>query len=126
VPVILGFLKTCCCLLWNHILPIIILFFKNCSIHTAHRVAAWIQDRNVNVLEWPSRSPDLNSIENTWGLLVKKLKAQRRIFRNREELLTAITEAWIALPPNYHRNLCLSMRNRLLLVVQQNGAIIKY
>jgi transposase len=98
----------------------------NCSIHTAHRVAAWVQDRNINVLEWPSRSPDLNPIENMWGLLVKKLKAQRRIFRNREELLTAITEAWIALPPNYHRNLCLSMRNRLLLVVQQNGAMIKY
>jgi IS30 family transposase len=29
-------------------------------------------------------------------------------------------------PPHYHRNLCLSMRNRLLLVVQQNGAMIKY
>jgi hypothetical protein len=28
-------------------------------------------------------------------------------------------------PPNYHRNLCLSMRNRLLSVVQQNGAMIK-
>jgi IS30 family transposase len=27
-------------------------------------------------------------------------------------------------PPNYHRNRCLSMRNRLLLVVQQNGAMI--
>jgi IS30 family transposase len=28
--------------------------------------------------------------------------------------------------PNYHRNLCQSMRNRLRLVVQQNGAMIKY
>jgi hypothetical protein len=29
-------------------------------------------------------------------------------------------------PPNFYRNLYLSMRNRLLLVVQQNGAMIKY
>jgi hypothetical protein len=33
----------------------------NCSIHTAHRVAAWVQDRNINVLQW--------------GIISKKIKS---------------------------------------------------
>jgi hypothetical protein len=36
----------------------------NCSVHTSHRVATWFQDQNINVLAWPSRSPDVNPIEN--------------------------------------------------------------
>jgi hypothetical protein len=36
----------------------------NCSVHTSHRVATWFQDQNINVLDWPSRSPDVNPIEN--------------------------------------------------------------
>jgi hypothetical protein len=81
----------------------------NCSVHTSHRVATWFQDQNINVLDWPSRSPDVNPIENMWGFLVRHLQKQRQIYRNRQELLTAITDAWHALPQDYIRNLYLSM-----------------
>lgn len=98
----------------------------NCSIHRAHRVAAWLQDHGINVLDWPSRSPDLNPIENMWGLLVKHIKERRLIYQNRQQLLNAINEAWQSLPADYHRNLCLSMPRRLTKVIQLNGAMTKY
>jgi hypothetical protein len=76
----------------------------NCSVHTSYRVATWFQDQNINVLDWPSRSPDVNPIENMWGFLVRHLQKQGQIYRNRQELLTAITDAWHTLPQDYIRN----------------------
>ena len=35
--------------------------------HTAKKVKKLFQDNTVNVLEWPSQSPDLNPIENQCG-----------------------------------------------------------
>jgi hypothetical protein len=61
-----------------------------------------------------------------WGLLVRNLQQQRQVFRNRAELLTAITNAWQSLPTDYHRDLCLSMSRRVRRVTDANGAMTKY
>jgi hypothetical protein len=34
--------------------------------HTAKTTQEWIQDTSLNVLEWPSQSPDLNPIKQTF------------------------------------------------------------
>ena len=34
----------------------------NATSHTAHSVHDFLQDRNVSVLPWPAKSPDLNPI----------------------------------------------------------------
>jgi hypothetical protein len=98
----------------------------NCSVHTAHRVVEWCENNNINVLNWPSCRPDLNPIENMWGLLIKYLTRSEIVFHNRNELLAAISEAWHSLPQDYHSNVCLPMLNRLNQVINANGPFIKY
>jgi hypothetical protein len=91
----------------------------NCSVHTRHRVAERFRNSNINVPDWPSRSPDLNPM-GTFG------SEFATVIRNRAELLTAISNAWQSLPRNYHRDLCLSMSRRVRRVIDVNRAMTKY
>ena len=52
--------------------------------HTAKITKEWLRDSAVNVLEWPSQSPDLNPIDHPWRDL--KMAVHRRSPSNLMEL----------------------------------------
>lgn len=90
-------------------------------------VREWIGNNHINLLPWPSRSPDLNPIENIWGHLVNKIYTRDFRPNNVEELWRIIENGWEGLRQEYDmRSLINSMRNRLEGVVAANGAAIKY
>jgi len=43
------------------------------KIQTARDTMAWFAGNNIQVVEWPPNSPDLNPIEHCWNWLKEKL-----------------------------------------------------
>ena len=60
--------------------------------HTAKTMQEWLRDMSLNVLEWPSQSPDLNLIKNLWRDL--KIAVQQRSPSNLTELDKICREEW--------------------------------
>ena len=52
--------------------------------YTAKATLEWFKWKHLNVLEWPSQSPDLNPIENMWYDL--KINVHKRNPSNLKEL----------------------------------------
>ncbi len=42
--------------------------------HTAKGTKSWFNDHGVTVLDWPANPPDLNPIENLWGIVKRKMR----------------------------------------------------
>uniref|UniRef100_A0A8C4T6J2 Transposase n=1 Tax=Erpetoichthys calabaricus TaxID=27687 RepID=A0A8C4T6J2_ERPCA len=88
--------------------------------HTAKISKEWLQDNSVNVLEWPSQSPDLN----LWRDL--KMAVHRRFPSNLMELERCCKEEWAKLAKDRCAKLVASYSKRLEAVIAANGASTKF
>lgn len=98
----------------------------NAPIHNARTTRQWFLDQNIRTMTWPAKSPDLNPIENLWGILVRRVYRQNRQFQSENELMRAIEEAWVELPLETLQNLINSMSNRIYEVICRQGRNIRY
>lgn len=98
----------------------------NASVHKSKSTMEWLAKADIKVMEWPSRSPDLNPIENLWGILVRKVYKDGRQFSSISELKSAILDAWDDLGPETFQKLVQSMPNRVFEVIRANGGQTHY
>ena len=98
----------------------------NASIHSAQTTKRFFQEQDVQVMEWPAKSPDLNPIENMWGVLARAVYASGRQFQTKADLISTIERSWAEIGQDLIDKLLKSMPNRCIEVVQNRGMMTKY
>uniref|UniRef100_A0A8R1DR71 DDE_3 domain-containing protein n=2 Tax=Caenorhabditis japonica TaxID=281687 RepID=A0A8R1DR71_CAEJA len=92
--------------------------------HTSLHGRSWFQRRRVDVLDWPSQSPDLNPIEHLWEEFERKLAGVRA--SNANEKFAQLEAAWKAIPLSVVHALLDSMPRRCQAVIDAKGFATKY
>jgi transposase len=118
-----GYIKV----LRKHLLPSIDKFEEeycifqqdNAPIHNAASTTEFLLENEVNTMNWPPQSPDLNPIENLWGELNRVTKDRQP--RDLEQLEEIINKAWHEISDVYITDLIESMHERCKAVIDANG-----
>jgi hypothetical protein len=97
--------------------------------HTANIVKAWFTRNDIDILQWPAQSPDLNIIENLWNMLKEEIGPLNHLGpTQQDELITLINEAWerIRQRPGVLRKLYTSVKKRMKLTITKKGGHTRY
>lgn len=98
----------------------------NAPVHTAKVTEEFFMMNDMNVIDWPARSPDLNPIENLWGHIVREVYAGFRQFDYEDDLIEAIKNAWENITLEYCQTLIKSMPKRCIEVIEKRGGPTHY
>lgn len=102
-----------------------VLQHDNARPHTARVTQDFLRQNNVQVLDWPARSPDLSPIEHLWDCLGRKVR-RRNDVNNLRDLERALHQEWLNIPLQVIRRLINSMRRRCLAVINRVGGHTRY
>ena len=92
--------------------------------HTAETLQEWLRDNFVDVLEGPSKSPELNPMEHLRRDL--KMAVHRWSPSNLTELEMIFREEWQKIPKSWCAKLVASYPKRFQAVITANGSSTKY
>lgn len=93
----------------------------NAAIHVSRQSKAWFEGKEIELLDWPARSPDLNPIENLWGILARHVYLNGKQYSTVQELEVGIRNAWRNIGEATLNALINSMPGRVFEVVRRNG-----
>ncbi len=75
-------------------------------------------------VDWPVNSPDLNPIENLWGIVKRKMRDSRP--NNVDDLKAVIKATWASITPEQCHRLIDSMPRRIDAVIDAKWGPTKY
>ncbi|GFW24393.1 transposable element Tcb2 transposase [Trichonephila clavipes] len=84
----------------------------NAPCHCTVAAEQLLESEDIERMDWPARSPDLNPIEHVWDFLGRRLAARTLPPVTIRELLLALQDEWAAMPQQLIDTLILSMGRR--------------
>ena len=94
--------------------------------HSAKATQNWLSQNGINKLPWPSQSPDMNPIENLWGILDRNLRKKKMKPSIKPELFALLRQTWQKIPQDDIRQLINAMPRRVLALKTAKGMSTKY
>ncbi|KFM62927.1 Transposable element Tcb1 transposase, partial [Stegodyphus mimosarum] len=116
-PVVLPYLQG---------LPTAIFQQDNARPHVACIVQGFLINRQIELLPWLARSPDLSPIENMWSMIAERLTQITSQAATPDQLWQRVEAAWSAVPQEHIQSLFESMPRHVAAVISDNGGYPGY
>lgn len=94
--------------------------------HTSRLARKWFPDHDMEVLDWPAQSADLNPIEHLWHHLKRMLATYETFPSSIAELWERVQDEWNKIPLQTCLDLIDSMPRRVEAVLRAKGGYTKY
>ena len=94
--------------------------------HTSKKASQWFEDNDIQVLVWPSQSPDINPIEHLWVHLKRALQRYPTSPKGVYELWERVEVEWNEIAAEVCQNLIESMPRRIKAVIRAKGGHTDY
>ncbi|GFY05518.1 transposable element Tcb1 transposase [Trichonephila clavipes] len=98
----------------------------NAPCHRTVAAEQLLESEDIERMDWPARSPDLNPIEHAWEFLGRRLAARTLPPVTIRELRLALQDEWAAMPQQLIDTLILSMGRCCETCLQRQGDHISY
>ena len=103
----------------------------NAAPHTAKSVCEFMESQGIEYMKFgggkrptkggfPPNSPDLNPIENIFGILQHRVNVERPT--TMKSLIEVVEKCWNEIPLNHVRSTIRSLKKRMQYVLEHNGA----
>ena len=98
-----------------------ILMEDGAPVHRSKFPKEWRERNNVEKLDWPAQSPDLNPIENVWMVMKDRLQKNNPPISSIDDMKTALQLCWDSLDVISINKYIETVPNRIKNVIKNKG-----